>query len=77
MRAYTVTLRIGYWIGHVLRIGSPQFIAGLAPGPALREYALTIWPAQDEQRWPPPKDLSDVGGLIALARSIDGELTVT
>ncbi len=45
MHADTATLQIGYWVSHIIRIGSPQFIAQLSPAPAMRRYALTIWPA--------------------------------
>ncbi len=36
MRAYTATLRLGFWVVHVLRVGSPKFIERVSPaGPAL------------------------------------------
>ena len=36
MRPYTATLRLGFWVAHVLRVGSPQFIERVSPaGPAL------------------------------------------
>jgi hypothetical protein len=71
LRAYTATLRLGFWVAHVLRAGSLQFIervstAGPAPGPCL----LTIWPTQNALTWP-PRSLATIGGLIGLARSID------
>ena len=35
-RAYTATLRLGSWVYHLLRAGSPQFIERVSPaGPAL------------------------------------------
>jgi hypothetical protein len=70
MHACTATLQIGYWVSHVIRIGSPQFIARLSPAPAMRRYALTIWPASGQQIWP-PVSLAQIGGLMALARSLD------
>jgi hypothetical protein len=76
MHAYTATLQIGYWVSHLIRVGSPQFIAGLSPGPAIRRYALTIWPAHGQQDWPPPRKLAEIGGLIALARSLDAGVEV-
>lgn len=76
MHAYTATLQIGYWVSHVIRIGSPQFIARLSPGPTMSRYALTIWPAQGKQAWP-PASLAEIGGLIALARSLDVGVDVT
>ena len=75
MHAYTATLQIGYLVTHVIRIGSPQLIAGLSPGPALSRYAMTIWPAQEQQSWP-PRSLAEIGGLVALARSLDAGLDV-
>jgi hypothetical protein len=70
LHAYTATLQIGYWVSHVIRVGSPAFIAGLSPGPALGRSVLTIWPARERQDWP-PASLAGIGGLIALARSLD------
>jgi hypothetical protein len=36
LHAYTATLRLGFWVSHVLRVGSPQFIERVSPaGPAL------------------------------------------
>jgi hypothetical protein len=36
MCAYTAALRLGFWVAHVLRVGSPQFIERVSPaGPAL------------------------------------------
>ncbi len=75
MHAYTATLQIGYWVSHVIRVGSPQFIAGLSPSPALSRYALTIWPDHIQQSWP-PRSLAESGGLIALARSLDAGVDV-
>lgn len=75
MHAYTATLQIGYLVSHLIRIGSPQLIAGLSPGPVLQRYALTIWPAHDQQSWP-PRNLAEAGGLIALARSLDSGVDV-
>lgn len=71
MRAYTTTLRLGSWVSHVLRVGSPQFIERVSPaGPALSPCLQTIWPAQNALTWP-PRSLAAIGGLIGLARSID------
>ncbi len=71
MRAYTATLRLGFWVSHVLRAGSPQFIERVSPaGPALNPCLLTIWPARDALTWP-PRSVAAIGGLIGLARSID------
>lgn len=74
MRAYTATLRIGCWVSHVIRVGSPQIIAGLDGGPT-RRYALTIWPSHGHQTWP-PRSLAEVGGLLTLARSIDAGVSI-
>ncbi len=69
--AYTATLRLGFWVCHVLRVGSPQFIERVSPaGPALSPCLLTIWPAQNTLTWP-PRSLAVIGGLMGLARSID------
>src|SRR6185312_1566355 len=46
-------LQIGCWSSHVVRAGSPTFIAGLNPGPALGRYALAIWPSHERQDWLP------------------------
>jgi hypothetical protein len=71
MRAYTATLRLGFWVSHVLRVGSPQFIERVSPaGPALSPCLLTIWPADNALTWP-PRSLAAIGGLMGLARSID------
>jgi hypothetical protein len=71
MRAYTATLRLGFWVSHVLRVGSPQFIERVSPaGPALNPCLLTTWPAQDALTWP-PRSLVALVGLMGLARSID------
>jgi hypothetical protein len=71
LQAYTATLRLGFWVAHVLRIGSPQFIERVSPaGPALGPCLQTIWPAQDALTWP-PRSLTAIGGLMGLARSID------
>jgi hypothetical protein len=71
MRAYTATLRLGFWVSHVLRIGSPEFIERVSPaGPVLSPCLLTIWPAQTALTWP-PRSLATIGGLMGLARSID------
>jgi hypothetical protein len=71
MRAYTATLRLGYWVAHVLRVGSPQFVERINPaGPALSPCLLPIWPAQNALTWP-PSSLNAIGGLMGLARSID------
>jgi hypothetical protein len=75
MHAYTATLQIGYWVSHFIRVGSPMFIAGLGPGPAIGTYALTIWPAHQPQDWP-PASLDEIGGLTALARSLDTGVNV-
>ena len=75
MHAYTATLQIGNWVSHVIRVGSPQFVAGLSPGPAMRRYARTIWPAGGQQDWP-PRSLAEIGGLIALARSLDAGVDI-
>lgn len=70
-RAYTATLRLGFWVAHVLRVGSPHFIERINPtGPALSACLQTIWPAQDVVTWP-PASLTAIGGLMGLARSID------
>jgi hypothetical protein len=71
MRAYTATLRLGFWVAHILRVGSLQFIERVSPaGPALSPCLLPIWPAQNALTWP-PRSLAAIGGLIGLARSID------
>jgi hypothetical protein len=71
MHAYTATLRLGFWVTHVLRVGSPQFIERVSPaGPALSPCLQTIWPSQNPLTWP-PKSLAAIGGLMGLARSID------
>ena len=71
MHAYTATLRLGFWVAHVLRVGSPQFIERVSPaGPALSPCLLQIWPAQGALSWP-PRSLAAIGGLMGLARSID------
>lgn len=76
LHAYTATLRIGHWVAHLVRIGSPQFIARLDPGPAARPYALTIWPASGDHNWP-PRSLAEIGGMMALARRLDAGVVVT
>ena len=69
--AYTATLRLGFWVAHVLRVGSPEFIERVSPaGPALSPCLLPIWPAQNAHSWP-PRRLAAIGGLMGLARSID------
>lgn len=71
MHAYTATLRLGFWVAHVLRVGSPHFIERVSPaGPALNTCLKTIWPAQNPITWP-PRSLAAIGGLMGLARSID------
>lgn len=71
MRAYTATLRLGFWVAHVLRVGSPHFIERVNPaGPALSPCLLPIWPTQSALAWP-PRSLTAIGGLMGLARSID------
>jgi hypothetical protein len=71
MRAYTATLRPGFWVTHVLRVGSPQFIERVSPaGPAFSLCLLPIWPARNAITWP-PRSLATIGGLMGLARSID------
>ena len=71
MRAYTATLRLGFWVVHVLRVGSPGFIERVSPaGPALSPCLLPIWPAQNTFTWP-LRSLAAIGGLMGLARSID------
>lgn len=71
MYAYTATLRLGFWVAHVLRVGSPQFIERVSPaGPALSPCLQAIWPAQNAVTWP-PMGLAAIGGLMGLARSID------
>jgi len=71
MRAYTATLRLGYWVAHLLRVGSPQFIERINPaGPALSPCLQPIWPSQGALTWP-PRSLASIGGLMGLARSID------
>jgi hypothetical protein len=76
MSAYTATLRIGFLVLHVIRVGSAQFIAGLSPGPAMRSYVTTIWPPADRQQAWPPHSLAEIGGLLALARSMDAGVNV-
>lgn len=66
MHAYTATLRLGFLVLHIIRIGSPQFIAGLNPGPAMGKYLAPVWPTSDERVWP-SRRLAEIGGLIALA----------
>ena len=75
MRAYTATLRLGYWVAHLLRLGSPEIVSRLDPGPAARKYAVMIWPAHGQKVWP-SRSLVEIGGMIALARSIDGGISV-
>ena len=71
MCAYTATLRLGFWVAHVLRVGSPQFIERVSPaGPALSPCLQTIWPAQNAL-YLASQSLATIGGLIGLARSID------
>jgi hypothetical protein len=71
MHAYTATVRLGFWVAHVLRVGSPQFIERVSPtGPALSPCLQTIWPTQNALTWP-PRSLTAIGGLMGLARSID------
>lgn len=71
MHAYTATLRLGFWVAHILRVGSPQFIERVSPaGPALSPCLQTIWPAQNALTWP-PRSLAAIGGMMGLARSID------
>jgi hypothetical protein len=71
MHAYTATLRLGFWVAHVLRVGSPQFIERVSPeGPALSPRLRTIWPTQNPLTWP-PRSLAAIGGLMGLARSMD------
>ena len=71
MRAFTATLRLGFFVVHVLRVGSPHFIERVSPaGPALSPCLQTIWPTHYAITWP-PRSLAVIGGLIALARSID------
>lgn len=71
MSCYTATLRLGFWVVHLLRVGSPQFIERVSPaGPALSPCLQTIWRAQNTLAWP-PRSLATIGGLMALARSID------
>jgi hypothetical protein len=70
MRAYTATLRLGFWVVHVMRFGSPEFVARLNPGAALSPYLFTVWPTQSVRTWP-PKSLAKIGGIMALARSVD------
>jgi len=71
MHAYTATLRLGFWVAHVLRAGSPQFIERVSPaGPGLSPCLQTIWPAQNSLTWP-PRSRAAIGGLMRLARSID------
>jgi hypothetical protein len=70
MHAYTATLRLGFWVAHVLRLGSPDFIERMSPEGFLGPCLATIWPAQDAITWP-PRSLSSIGGLMSLARSID------
>jgi hypothetical protein len=71
MHAYTATLRLGFWVAHVLRVGSPQFIERVSPaGPALSPCLLPIWPTRNPLTWP-PRSLAAIGGLMGLARSID------
>jgi hypothetical protein len=76
LSAYTATLRIGFLVLHVIRIGSAQFVAGLSPGPAMRSYVTTIWPHADREHAWPPRSLAEIGGLIALARSMDTGVNV-
>jgi hypothetical protein len=71
MHAYTATLRLGFWVVHVLRAGSPHFIQRVSPaGPALSPCLQTIWPTHQALTWPPER-LAAIGGLMGLARSID------
>jgi hypothetical protein len=70
MRAYTATLRLGFWVVNVMRFGSPEFVERLHPGPALNPYLLPTWPTQQAHTWP-PSSLAEIGGIMALARSID------
>jgi hypothetical protein len=71
MRGYTATLRLGFWVSHVLHAGSPQFIERVNPLVLPLAHACRpIWPAQDALIWP-PRSLAAIGGLIGLARSID------
>ena len=68
LRAYTATLRLGFWVAHVLRLGSPEFIERVSPaGPALSPCLLTIWPTQNPLIWP-PRSLAAIGGLIRCTR---------
>jgi hypothetical protein len=71
MRAYTATLRLGFCVVHVLRVGSPEFIERVSPaGPALSPCLLPIWPAQNVFTWP-PRSFAAIGGMMGLARSLD------
>jgi hypothetical protein len=75
MRAYTATLRLGFWVTHIMRFGSPDFVARLGHGPALSPYLFTVWPTQSTRAWP-PRSLAEIGGIMALARSIDGGVAI-
>jgi len=75
MRAYTATLRLGFWVVHVMRFGSAEFIERLNPGSPLVRYLQPIWPTQSAHAWP-PGSLAEIGGMMALARSIDAGVAI-
>lgn len=70
-RAYVVTLRIGYFIGQIVRIGPigpPEIEAKVSPG-RLRSYLLPIWPAHGVRDWP-PTSVKGLHGFNMLANAL-------
>ncbi|MEV6831874.1 hypothetical protein [Amycolatopsis sp. NPDC051102] len=67
--AYVTTLRIGYFVTQVIRIGTPGLLYTVTPSPALGKHLTPIWPNIGTREWPPPS-LDKIGGLATLANAL-------
>jgi hypothetical protein len=76
IHAYTATLRLGYWVVHLMRFGSRDLVERLSPGPGLRPYVQGIWPPEDTHSWP-PRSLAEIGGIMTLARRVDAGVSIS
>jgi hypothetical protein len=70
-RAFVATLRLGHFVGQVIRIGPAEFPMNLAPV-GLRPYLVSLWPPAGVRKWP-PLAVEGVGGFYVLAGALTAD----
>lgn len=69
--AFVATLRLGHFVGQVIRMGPVEFPMKLTPV-KLRPYLVSLWPPAGVRRWP-PLAIEEVGGFHVLAGALTAD----